>query len=142
MANSIYPDYADRLIDPNGTGNGGAAVDWNTDTITVSLHSSTYSFSSAHLDFADLTGQIDSQRESLASVTVTAGVVDATDLVFTAVASGSTVTRLIFSKSTGTPANDQLMIYMDTDSGGAISVATNDGDLTVIWNASGIASFV
>lgn len=138
MANTLYNDYKERLLDPNGTGNGGAAVDMNTDTITISLHTSSYTFSNAHEDFNDLTNQIDSQRETIGSPTVTAGVFDAANTVFTTVAGGSTLDSYVFSKSTGNTANDQLIAYFDTDSGGAISLATNGGDITISHNASGI----
>ena len=142
MANVPFPDYLDRLLDPNGTGNGGAAVDWNTDTITASLHSSTYTYDNTDEDFADLTGQIDSQRETLTTVTVShdtdSASVDSDDVEYTTVASGSTVDSYIYSKSTDNTANDQLIAYFDTDDGGAISVATNDGDITIVQPASGI----
>lgn len=137
MPNAKYTTYTQCLLDP-GSCAGGAAVDVNTDTMTISLHTTAYTFSAVHQDFADLTGQIDSQRETLGSVTVLAGVFDAANTVFTTVASGSTIARYIISKSTGVGANDQLLAYMDTGAAGAISLATNDGDVTIAHNASGI----
>lgn len=138
MANAIYPDMLERFLDPNAAGNGGVGVDFNTNTITNSLHASTYTYDDTDEDFADLTGQIDSQRETIGSPTVTAGVFDGANTTFTTVAGGSTIDSYVISKSTGTPANDQLIAYFDTDSGGAIALATNGGDVTVAYNASGI----
>ena len=138
MANALYDTYKECLLDP-GSGANGDVPDLNTDNIDVSLHSSTYSFSAAHAAFSELSGQIDSQREVVpATISVTNGTYDGGDVVFTAVASGSTIDSYIFAEDTGVAANDQLIVYFDTDTGGAISVATNDGDITVAHNASGI----
>lgn len=139
MANAIYPQYLETLLNP-ANGPNGDAPDLNTDTITNSLHSSTYTYSAAHDDFAELSGQIDSQRETVGSPTVALGVFDAADTTFTTVAAGSTLDSYIFSESTGTPANDHLIAYFDTDASGAISLATNGGDIVVSYNASGIFS--
>lgn len=135
--NALYTTYKTCLLDPESGANSDAP-DLNTDTITISLHSSAYTFSGAHQAFADLTGQIDSQRETVGSPTVTGGVFDAADTTFTAVAAGSTLDSYVISESTGNAANDQLIAYFDTDASGAISLATNGGDVVISHNASGI----
>lgn len=139
MANAIYPLYLQALLDP-GSGPNSDAPDLNTDTIDLSLHTTAYTYSAAHQDAADYTGVIDSTSETLTSPTVTNGVFDAADTTLSAVASGSTIDSYIIRENTGVAGTSALIVYFDTDSGGAISVATNDGDITVAHNASGIFS--
>lgn len=146
MANDRYDRYAERLLDPNVTGHAAAATDWNTDDIRATLHSSTYTFAQTHQDFADLSGQIDSQEDTIANPAVNNandGTVDADcdDLSFTAVASGSTIDNYIYRKFNATAGDSELMLFFDTDSGGAISVPTNDGDITVTQPAGGVYLF-
>lgn len=143
MANARYDRYAERLLDPNVTGHAAAATDWNTDDIRATLHSSTYTFSQTHQDFADLSGQIDSQEDTLASVVVSNDNdgtvdVDSADLSFTAVAGGSTIDSYIYRKYNATATLSELMLYFDTDSGGPISLLTNGADVNVVQPAGGI----
>lgn len=137
MANVIYPRYKQRLLDPNGS--AGAAVDLNTDTIKVALRPSTTVYNSAHEFLSDLAGATIGTATTVTSPTVTSGVFDAADTLFSAVASGSTVTSYVIYKDTGSSATSNLIAFYDTDgSAGAISIATNGGNITITHHASGI----
>ena len=140
MSNAIYPLAKQTLLDP---GNGGSgAIDFNTDTISVRLVNITSTpYNAAHQFLDDLAGSGIGTDQDLASVTVTNGVLDAADLTWTAVASGSTVSGYIVYKNTGTASTSDLIAFFDHDgSSNPISVATNDGDITLTLNGSGIFS--
>lgn len=135
MANALYDNAKELLLSGSLDFTEAGAQDY-----TCVLVSSAYTFSAAHEDYDDLSGVIAEADANLASKTVTDGVFDAANATFTAVASGSTIDAVVVFLNTGTSANDTLIAYIDTDDGGAISVATNDGDITVNFNASGIFS--
>jgi hypothetical protein len=140
VANVVYPKYKQRLLDPNG--GAGSAVDLNTDTIKVRLVNITSTpYNAAHEFLSDLAGAAIGTDQTLTNPTVTNGVFDADNPTWTAVASGSTVTGYIIYKDTGSAATSNLIAFFDTDaSSNPINIATNDGDITLTINASGIFS--
>lgn len=133
MANALYDLAKEEMISGSLDFTEAGSQDY-----TCVLVSSTYTFSAAHEDYVELSGVIAEADANLSSKTVTGGVFDAGNATFTAVASGSTIDAVIIFLNTGTAADDRLIAYIDTDSGGPISQATNDGDITVTWDASGI----
>ncbi len=66
--------------------------------------------------------------------TVAAGVIDANDQTVTAV-SGSAFTHVILYKNTGTDSTSPLIAIFDV-----ASFTPTGGDISVIWNASGLFS--
>lgn len=73
---------------------------------------------------------------TLGSKTVTNGVFDAADLLFTAL-TGDQVEDLTFFKSTGVDTTSPLLIYMDTFASG-MPLTPNGGNVTVVFDALGI----
>lgn len=127
MANILYPKGAEAIL--NGD------IDWNSDTIKVALvDTGTYTYNAAHDFLDDLSGVVGT-AQTLASVTITGGVLDAADPTFTAV-SGDTVEALVVYKDTGSAGTSPLLIYIDSATG--LPVTPNGGDITIEWNASGI----
>lgn len=127
MANILYPKGAEAIL--NGD------IDWNSDTIKVALiDTGTYTYNSAHDFLNDISGVVGT-AQTLASVTITNGVLDAADVTFTAV-SGASVEALIVYKDTGSSSTSPLLLYIDTATG--LPVTPNGGDITIAWNASGI----
>jgi hypothetical protein len=70
--------------------------------------------------------------------TVAAGTFDAADLVFPTL-TGDEAESLILFKDTGNHATANLIAFWDTATG--LPVQPNGGDVTVVWNASGIFTF-
>jgi hypothetical protein len=127
MANILYPKGAEAIL--NGD------IDWNTDTIKVALvDTGTYTYNAAHDFLDDLSGVVGT-AQTLGSVTITGGVLDAANPTFTAV-SGATVEALVIYKDTGVAGTSPLLVYIDSATG--LPVTPNGGDITVEWNASGI----
>lgn len=70
--------------------------------------------------------------------TVAAGVFDAADTTFTAL-TGDQSEQLILLEDSGTEATSDLIAMWDTATG--LPLTPNGGDVTVVWNASGIFTF-
>lgn len=124
---------------------GTAVIDWDTDTIKVSLHTSTYVPNVAtHQYFNDLTNEVTGTNYTAGGATIgsisvveSAGVstVDGNDVTWLQNAGGFTNARYaVIYKDTTVATTSPLVGYIDltTDRGNTA------GDLTIQWNASGI----
>lgn len=136
--NQLYPKgkqaLLEKKIDVEDTS--------GTDQLKCALLSTSYS----PLDSDEFFDNIDSNQVgssvALASTAVTVSgtsvTVDADDVTFSSVAAGSTVGKIVIYVAGATPGSDDyLLVYFDND-GSSISLATNGGDITVSFNASGI----
>lgn len=134
MANALYPKYKELLLNPGTLGStSGTAVDLADDTIKVALvDTGTYTYSSAHDFYDDVSAAVVGTPQTLGSKTVTNGVFDAADVTFTSV-SGSSVEALVIYKDTGTASTSPLIAYIDTVSSG-LPVTPNGGNITVTWD--------
>jgi hypothetical protein len=70
--------------------------------------------------------------------TVAAGVFDAADTTFTALTGDASESLILFEDS-GVEGTSDLIAFWDTATG--LPLTPNGGDVTVVWNASGIYSF-
>lgn len=132
---------ANALFDPGREGFLDGSIDWDTATIKVALVRS-YTFSAAHKFVSDLTtagGVLHVTSAALASKTVTGGVADAADVVFTAVtANASNHSVLVFQSSAVTGGADvaataqRLIAWIDT--GTNFPIVPNGGDVTIAWD--------
>lgn len=131
MANVWYPKYKEALI------SGATDIALTTGTVKAALvDTGTYTYSSAHQFLSDLSGVVGT-AVALGTKTVTSGLFDAADTVFTAV-SGVDAEAIVLYIDTGVAATSRLVLYMDTGIGG-MPVTPNGTDITIAWNASGIA---
>lgn len=138
--------YSSLLGQWNGLAN--AVFDLDTDTMKVSAHTNTYAPNQdTHAFFSDTTNEVSGTNytaggATLASPTVTrsTGTVtfDAADVVWTQNAAGFTTARkFVVYRSTGTAATSRLYSVVTADA----DVGNVTGDLTIVWNASGIATW-
>lgn len=123
MANTAYPKGAQKIL--------GASIDFIDDTIKACLLPNTYTFSTAHEFVADLGTRIGTDQ-TLASKSITGGVLDADNLDYGALAPGSTVKALVIYKDTGNTSTAPVLFYFDTVAG--FPFATNGGALTIPWD--------
>lgn len=131
MADAVYPLGAQAILNKE--------IDFNTDNFrAVLIDTGTYTYSAAHEDHADLTGIV-ATSGNMAGLSITSGVWDATDLTFSSV-SGATIEAYIVYHWTGTSATSKLLFYVD--SAAEFPVTPNGGDITIVWNGSGIYSAV
>jgi hypothetical protein len=140
---NLYPYYKQNALD---TGNTDHA-DMNTDSIKVLLlesggYTSTDKYVSDVLNTGTHTGVHECARSAaLASPTVVNGTFDAADVTLTAVATGHTVDAIVvFKDAGGADTANPVIAFIDKAQDGttALSQATNGGDITVQFHASGI----
>lgn len=131
MANALYPSFKEALLNKEW--------DLNTDTVKVSLVTTTYTYSAAHNFYDDVSANVVGTPQTIGTPTIASGVFDGGDVTFTAVASGSTIGGyVVWIDTAGASTTDPLIAFFDTDAGGAISVPTNGGDIVISFNVSGI----
>jgi len=128
MASAIYPKFKEALLQGD--------YDLSTAVVrAVLIDTGTYTYSSAHDFYNDLSGVVGTESGAFGSKTFTNGTFDAADITFTAVI-GNTAEAIVLFVDTGNVATDALIAYLDSATG--LPVTPNGGDINVTWNASGI----
>ena len=123
MANRLYPKGAQKLL---------SSLDLSSVTVKAALLSDAYTYSAAHEFLSDVSASVLNTAQTLASKSVTGGVFDAADVVYTAVASGATARYVALYHDTGSAGTSSLIFFVDTATG--LPMATNGGDITVQWD--------
>jgi hypothetical protein len=126
VANALYDKGRQGFLD--------GSIDWDTNTIkAILVDTGAYAVNLATHDNLDdvPSGARIATSAALVSPTVTDGVADANDVVFTAV-SGASVEAIILYKDTGTESTSRLIAYIDTGTG--LPVTPNGGDITISWD--------
>lgn len=137
MANALYDLARQSFL------SASPAIDWDTDTIKVTLiDTGNYTVNLATHQYMNTNTVPAAAKigtpQTLASKTVTNGVADAADVTFTAV-TGASVEALIIWKDGGgggtsaAGTTDPLIAYIDTATG--LPVTPNGGDITVAWDS-------
>lgn len=125
MANALYAKGKEKIL--------SAAINFTSDTIKVALVKNTYPQNLSTDEFySDISAYVVDTPEALASKSVAAGVFDAADATFTAVAAGDTLEAVVIYKDTGVAGTSPLLAYIDTITG--FPLATNGGDITIAWD--------
>lgn len=125
MPNALYNSGKQALL--------RAEINLQTATITAALVSTSYTVNlSGHANLTSISANIVGTPQNLANKTTTAGVFDADDVMFPAVASGPTVRAAVLYLNTGTPSTSTLLAYIDQITG--FPLATNGGDITIQWD--------
>ena len=129
MASNVYDKY---LVNVQAK-----LIDIVNDSIKAALLDiATYTYSTAHNAYTDLTG-VTGTPVALASKTngtVGKGVIDAADTTITAVGAGVALGAVALYDDTSTPK--YLISYNELTS----PITPNGGDITLVWNAGGIFS--
>lgn len=125
MANTLYPKGKEKIL--------SAAINFGTDTLKVALVKNTYLQDFA-LDefFSAISLHVVGTPQILATKTLVAGVFDAGDATFVAVAGGVTCEGVVIYKDTGIAGTSALIAYIDVITG--FPLATNGGDITIVWD--------
>lgn len=126
MANALYDSGRNAFL----TGD----IDWVADTIKVVLvDAADYTVNLSTHDFLDdVPAGARVATATLASKTATAGVADAADTTFSGV-SGDVSEALVIYKDSGVEATSQLIAYIDTATG--LAVTPNGGNILVQWDS-------
>lgn len=111
------------------------SIAWLSDTIkAVLVDTGTYTVDLANHEFLSsiTSGARIATSSALTSPTSTAGVADANDVTYSAVASG-TAGAIVVYKDTGTASTSPLIAYIDTATG--LPVTANGGDIGITWDS-------
>lgn len=143
MASVLYPNYKDLMLGYDSAAH--ALPDWDTDTIKCAIANSTtdYTYSAAHQDWADVAAYSTDtcyggeSTVTISGISITSGVVDATDTTFVSVAIDGTkdVDLVLIYLYNAAAASAPLMIYYDLI---ASPVTPNSGDIVVQYHGSGL----
>jgi len=126
MANALYGKGKEKLLT--------AAINLSSDTIKVALMSSAYTANLSTNEFlSDISAHVLNTAQTLGTKTITLGVFDAADITYTAVTAGATAKAVVIYKDTGLASTSALLAYIDTIVG--FPLATNGGDITIIWDS-------
>ena len=135
MPNAIYPLYKQSLL----AGDANADLDNNTATDGVYaalIDTGVYTYSAAHQFYSSLTGIIGTPQR-ITAPTVTSGVLDGSDVTYTAVTGNNAEAIVIYRQNSGANTTWRLVAFIDTGVTG-LPVLPNGGDISITWNASGI----
>lgn len=138
MANAVYPIYKTAIL--SASSNVSLTANDATDGPYVALiDTGAYTYSAAHDFYNDLTGIIGTdQRITSPTVgTVSEGTFDGADVTFTAVSGATVEAIVIYRHNSGLNSTWRLVLYEDTGITG-MPVTPNGGDISILWNASGI----
>lgn len=127
MANALYTKAKQKLLEGylNLPINTIKASLVDTGLYTVNL--------STHANRSNIANNAVISSVTLGTKSVTDGVFDAADAVFSSVSgSANTIEAIVIWKDTGTQANSALIAYIDTATG--LPVTPNGGDITVVWD--------
>jgi len=131
MANALYPKWKEQLR--QFTANNNVSVG----TVKVALiDTGTYTYNAADQFYSSASAAAVGTPQTIGSKTFTNGVFDGADVTYTAV-TGASIEALIIWVDTGSNATSPLVAYIDTSVTG-LPVTPNGGDITIVWNASGI----
>lgn len=132
---------ANALFDPGREGFLAGEIDWDTAVIKVALVR-TYTFLATHKFVSDITaagGALHVTSAGLTAKTIAAGVADAADLTFLAVAANANPhSVLIFQSSAVGGGSDvaataqRVIAWIDT--GTNLPVTPNGGDVNIAWD--------
>jgi hypothetical protein len=125
MANVLYDKGREGILD--GT------IDMTGD-VRVCLVASSYTFSAAHEDMADISTDDNGRSAALGSKTYTAGVFDAADTSLTATAAVACEAIVIF-QHTGTDSTARLIAYIDTPTSGLPFTPSASQTVNITWDS-------
>lgn len=134
MANAVYPKYKEAIL--SGSANSALTGTGSTGLWVALVDTGTYTYNAAHEFYSSLSGIVGTDVE-VSSVTLTNGLIDGDNEVFSAV-SGNTVEALVYyRKNAGANTTWRLVAYIDTGVTG-LPVTPNGGDINLNHHASGI----
>lgn len=131
MANALYPDFKERLLNKQH--------DLDTDGIrAILVDAADYTYSSAHDFLDDVAGAgIVAVSSDLTSPTITDGTFDTADFTWSAVTGDPCEIVILYNHGmAGADTGRGLMAFYDTSITG-MPVTPNGGDINVTVNASG-----
>lgn len=135
MPNAIYPKWKEAII--QGSANSALNGSGTTGVYAALIDTGTYTYSSAHQFYSDLSGIVGTPVEIGATKSYTNGVFDGADVTWTSVSGSTAEAIVIYIQNAGANTTWRLVAFLDTNITN-LPVTPNGGNITVQWNASGI----
>ena len=135
MASAIYPKWKENALQ-NTSGNDldGSGT---TGLYAALVDTAVYTYSASHEFYSSISAGVVGTPVELTSKTYTNGLLDAADVTFSAVSGASCEAIVLYVKNAGANTTWRLFAYIDSATG--LPVTPSGADITVAWNASGIA---
>lgn len=130
---------ANALFNPGREGFLSGEIDANTAVLKIALIRN-YTFDATDKFMSDLTGAtVHVTSAALAGITVTDGVLDATDVAFSSVAANASNHTVVLFQSSAVGggadvANTAQRLIAHIDTGTNFPVVPNGGDITIQWD--------
>ena len=134
MANAFYPKWKEAIL--QGSSNSALNGSGTTGVYAALVDTNTYTYSSAHQYYSDLSGIVGTPIE-LGTKTYTNGVFDAADTAWAAVSGSSAEAVVLYVKNAGANTTWRLVAYYDSGVTG-LPVTPSGTDINVTVNASGL----
>lgn len=129
MANALYPKFKQALLNKEHN--------LDTDSILAGLIDlGSYTYNAAHDEDTDIAAGLVATSGTLANTSITNGVFDSDDFVWTAVTGAQCEAIILWNDTPTTPTADPLILFMDTGITG-MPITPNGGNINVTVNASG-----
>ena len=125
MANALYPKAKEAFL------NGSINMIANTITIAL-IDTGVYTYSTSHQYRSDISNSAVISTTTLTNKTITNGVFDADDALFSSVTGANCEALIIFSDS-GVQGTSRLIAYIDSATG--LPILPNGGDITVAFSS-------
>jgi len=125
MANALYPKAKEAFL------NGSINMIANTITIAL-IDTGVYTYSTSHQYRSDISNSAVISTSTLTNKTITGGVFDADDALFSSVTGANAEALIIFSDSS-VQGTSRLIAYIDSATG--LPILPNGGDITVAFSS-------
>jgi hypothetical protein len=125
MANALYPKAKEAFL------NGSINMIANTITIAL-IDTGVYTYSTSHQYRSDISNSAVISTTTLTNKTITGGVFDADDALFSSVTGANAEALIIFSDSS-VQGTSRLIAYIDSATG--LPILPNGGDITVAFSS-------
>lgn len=142
MANAFYPLWKQAIL----IGTGASELNTGAGASVIFVDTGTYTYSTAHDFFNDLSGTYGdggtarANSEVITTPTYTSGTFDGDDTVFASVNTSSTTVEgfVIFVNDSSADTTSYLVAYFDASITGMPFSTSSGSQVTIAWNASGI----
>jgi hypothetical protein len=125
MANALYPKAKEAFL------NGSINMIANTITIAL-IDTGVYTYSTSHQYRSDISNSAVISTSTLTNKTITGGVFDSDDALFSSVTGANAEALIIFSDSS-VQGTSRLIAYIDSATG--LPILPNGGDITVAFSS-------
>jgi hypothetical protein len=136
LANAWYPKHKEAIL--QGTSGSALNGSGTTGVYVALVDTGVYTYNASHEFYSSIASAVIGTPVEMTSKSYTNGLFDAADSLLSAVSGSSGEALVTYVKNAGANTTWRLVHYIDTGATG-LPVTPNGGDISIVWNASGIA---